>query len=449
MTKNHTVPKAHSADKMRLLLVILFWLSCGTAALAKLPKSTPKIPVETDFDVIKKYDSYDPVTGTWSRIEAFEGVELLEDETETREDQYIHRGFWAYDSQEDKWHKVDIQAYRRSANKSTTEHTEGNEGEDDEEDKEQPKKDSLWKHLVLSLGAGGGGTVHFNKFTKGENTSLELRRRDKDLFMCVGAMRYKLLWPKRRPEQMISTGAGGSILNEKVVPDADGVTFRGVGGCIPVTLALHYTFFDRLRIGGGGNLIINYLPKLSPLENAQILGDFTLRSNPFYHLGWFGLVGFKVWRTAPHAVIFDVRIGQSYDFGATPLGERLYDGWHYNIGLGYERKVHGYFKLMTRLAFDWQSFSEKLDTPKAVMTMQQPAIHLQLGINLNFGRDTEGDSAEEDEGGFEKIEEVATEASKKAEEVEKTTKRIEQGVNRVKKQRDKLRRVFKSNLLPL
>ncbi|MEL6539618.1 MAG: hypothetical protein AAFP93_02515 [Bacteroidota bacterium] len=424
----------YSSSNTFLLFFISCWLSYDRAALANQRQNSSKLPVEKKFDTVRKYDSYDPATSKWSSIEDFRDVKILEDHSQKHEERYLYHNFWAYDRQKEEWCKVDIRDHGYKLGDTAKKEYAPKDEEELEKDKLQ---DSVWKNLMLSIGVGAGPTMYVNQLHKSKDANLALKKRDSYLYLQNGAKWYRLYWLARRPVFKPKFGTQPAIANTLDVSNAHGVKFIDAGGNLPITLAAHYTFARRLRIGGGGNLIISYLPRLTPQGHARILGDFILNNKMNYHVGWFGLVGFKVLHATPHDIIIDIRVGQAFDFGGNLVGERVYSGWNYNGGLGYERKLNGYFKLMTRLAFDWQSFTEKLGTKKTIISMQQPAIHFQIGINLNFGRDAEGDNLSV---------EAAENTEKGSRKAERAGEKIMKGASRAKGERDRLKRPIKSGI---
>ena len=68
------------------------------------------MPLVCNFDQLRSFKSYDPATNKWYTIEDFETVDILEDTTAQREDQYIYHSFRAYDAVKDCW-QVDVRSY--------------------------------------------------------------------------------------------------------------------------------------------------------------------------------------------------------------------------------------------------------------------------------------------------------------------------------------------------
>lgn len=372
---------------------------------SKLQKVSP-IPVEKDFDKIRAFQSYDPATDQWSSIEGFETVEILEDTTQQREDRYIYYSFWAYDPAKKRWYKVDIRdyGYKYRLGKQKAESAPDQSATLPEEEEDQDK-DSAWKNLGLSCSVGAGGAFYNNAVTK-----LQLIERDGEYFLqtqdgVLNNEAHFIRWfsdnYEKRSNFSTTPGPGAYAPQaSKKVPFDRNFFFRGYSFSLPVTLALHYTFFKRLRLGAGSNFEFNYLKKLAIKGDTPAIKDYTLPDPWLSNLKWFGLIGFKIMRKPRQAMILDVQIGRVYDSGSRWKAfwqERkyLYANWYFSVGLGYEKKLNNYFKLMTRLSGDYKRYKDTQPfSSGSAVTLSQPAIHLAVGLTFNFGKDTAGNEPE-------------------------------------------------------
>ncbi|MEM7055896.1 MAG: hypothetical protein AAF392_03420, partial [Bacteroidota bacterium] len=264
--------------------------------------------VEQNFDKIRRYQSYDPATDKWSSIEDFETVEILEDTTQQREDRYIYYSFWAYDVAKKQWHKVDIRdygyLYRLGINRPTTATVQS-----ETEPVEKKDRDSSWKNLELSFSLGGGATFYNNVIS-----NLQLIERDGDYFLQAKDDEpkdeaYFVRWFRdsyEKKKNFFKRSVAYTSGVVKRVPSDKKFNFKGSGLNIPITLALHYNFFKRLRIGAGSNVEISYLKKLATTGIASHISAMVLQEPWLYNLKWFGLIGFKI---VPVAAGYRPRIG--------------------------------------------------------------------------------------------------------------------------------------------
>ena len=368
------------------------------------PQNSLLDSVEQDFDKIRESHSYDPATGKWSSIEDFETVEILEDTTQQREGRYIYYSFWAYDAAKKRWYKVDIRdygyKYRLGTKSLISETAQSETAPEEEEDKDRV---SRWKNLGLSCSLGGGATLYNNDIN-----NLQLIERDGDYFLQAQDDELKdkahfIRWFRDSYEKQDrflkqSVSYGSQTIKRVLIGKKFG--FRGIGANIPITLALHYTFFKRLRIGAGSNFEINYLKKLATTGDASHIRDLALQEPWLYNLKWFGLLGFKIVRKPTQAWILDTQIGSVYDAGSRlkmlfKKRQYLHSNWYISIGVGYEKKLNNYFKLMTRLSGDYKRYKDTASfLSNDSVTLSQPALHLEVGITLNFAKDTEGNQIE-------------------------------------------------------
>jgi len=376
----------------------------STAQVSKnAPSSSAEpVPVVRDFDKLRIFQSYDPATGKWSTIEGFETVNILEDTTVQREDRYIYHSFWAYDAVTDCWYKVDIRDHGYRLGKlAATESTEA---------ATVPQKSSrFWKNFALGLSVGAGPTLYQSKIAH-----CSITERDGVFFLQTAPGKqdkksYQINWFGAGYTECGDPEAGSQgKLGIRKTDIGKKIVFRGIGWNIPIKLFTHYTFFKRLRIGAGCELEINHLKELTPKENASSLKPFKVKLDHewFYNIAWFGLMGFKVIHEPHQDVIVDLQVGRNYNAGATLnhlFGGKghLYDGWLLGAGVAYERRLNNYFRFLTRLSGDWKIHD---DTPSSIADAQasvklhQVAFHLDLGIQVSFGKDPEEDKRTEELG---------------------------------------------------
>lgn len=366
----------------------------------------PSLSAEKDFDKIRSYQSYDPITKTWSAIEAFKEVEILEDATQHRDETYIYYSFWAYDTMDHQWKRVDIREYGykyvQHTSDSATDMT-----------KDAKNKFEFWKNLGLTFSVGGGSTYYVNKVN---NLNLRVRKGQKEYFLqtpssadAAQGKGYKIRWFSERPKRLNSIEHANVVNNQQSYDEAKGnISFHGLGFNIPVTAALHYTFFNKLRVGAGGNIEINYLRKLYPHGNAEHIPAYETSKPWFYNVKWFGTLGYKVFQQEKHAVVIDTQLGVVFDYGnrkasLQSLMEYEYASFYVSLGGAHEIKLNDFCKFFYRLSGQFKQYYNAADFAAAgdnkpstsSITLWQPAIHLEIGTILNFGRDKNAEDEED------------------------------------------------------
>lgn len=369
----------------------------NTAQVNKKTSVLKAVPVVCDFDKLRAFQSYDPATGKWSAIEGFETVDILEDAKVQREERYVYRSFWAYDVVTGCWHKVDILDHGYRLGKLT------DAGKP--EATIVPKKSSeFWKNWAWGVSVGAGPTWYQNKID-----DCIVKERDGVFFLQTSKgeqdeKSYKINWfgagytacgaPEAASQGKLDIRTTGTRRN---------LTFKGTGLNIPLKLFTHYTLLKRLRVGAGCEFEINHLKELTLEGGASSLKLFNVQPGHewFYNIAWFGLIGFKVFHEPHQDVIVDFQWGKNYNMGATlkhPFGgqNHLYSGWLLGAGVAYERKLTNHFRLLTRFSGKWKRHD---DTPSSInaagasIKLHQIALHLDLGIQVSLGRDTEVDAS--------------------------------------------------------
>lgn len=365
----------------------------------------PDMPAEKDFDKIRGYESYDPLTNTWSPIEAFKEVEILEDITQTRDENYLYYSFWAYDPMDHQWKRVDIREYGYK-------HAKHPSDSDQAMTKKPKKKFEFWKNVGLSFATGGGLTYYINTVN---DLNLLVRKGQKEYLLqapgstdAAQGKAYKIRWFALDVLKLNSLIHNNVVDTKKSYDEVKGdISFHGIGFNIPITLGLHYTFFKKLRIGVASNLEVNYVSKLYPQGAAANIMEYETPDPWFYNWKSLATIGYKVFQKGKHAVFVDTQLGIVWDFGENwnPFTDYLHVNFYGSLGGAHEIRLNDFCKFFYRLSGQYKryhnasSFTSVVDNKPSTssITLWQPAIQLEIGTILNFGRNKESEEGDEDE----------------------------------------------------
>ena len=350
----------------------------AAANKTKTSAGVGKIPVERDFDTIRDSHSYDPETDRWSTVEKFEGVDILEDPAEQRADKYIYHQFWTYDAQARRWRKADIRdhGYQRIVPESSF---------------------HFWKNCALGLRAGAGVTFYENKLSQLRLTEVDGKFYLQTTEQQQYGQSYIVNWFKEA--YGITAYPLQEVVGQVTYTQAAAGRFAlaGRGWSFPCTVFAHYTLFERLRLGAGLSVEVHHL---QVLKHTGDLNDYEI--DPYYawtwQANWFGLLGYKLLHQPHQNVTVDVQVGPNYSVGYDPRelyallrkGKYLYDGWLVGAGLAYERKLNNYFSYLARLGGDWKTHDDSpamLKGTDAGITLNQLTLHIDLGLQVSFGKD--------------------------------------------------------------
>lgn len=355
-------------------------------------------PAEKDFDKIREFASYDPATDKWSAIEDFQAVEILEATTPQREDSYLYYSFWAYDMRLKRWHKVDISRYGYARGSESAPGPSVAATTDPGPDQDhRHKARNWWRHIGISCHLGMGATRYQNNLV-----DLQLIERDGQYFLQTraGEQQDRAYWIRwfyknyEAKERFSVTHAAYDARTHRKIPFDKQVFFRGVGASTPLTLALHYTCFKRLRLGVGSSLTFHYLKQLTRRGDVADTSTYTLPNPWIANVKWFGLVDFAIIRNRSYTVHITTTLGNIYDVGsawATSWQTRQYLYTHRcgSAGLSYEQRLNGYCKFVTYLAGEYKQYVDKQPfAPEGMVKLSQPALHLGVGITAHLGKDT-------------------------------------------------------------
>jgi hypothetical protein len=360
---------------------------------------------EKDFDKIRQLGSYDPKTDTWSAIEDFKTIEILEDPLLRPENEnYIYCNFWAYNSIQKHWYKVDIPAYGYR-HKLKEKKIGGTNTQD--QDVNKIKRDSAWKHMRLDFSVGGGSTWYEYKpqglslLVEGEKYFFQTPKNSSE------NVAHLINWLTNPYTQENRVYMHPIIYNKKVgnlVTSKQRFGFRGLGGKVPISLSLHYTFFNRLRIGGGSSFEIGYLKKLKLTGSAAHIAAYELKKPWIYNWKWFGILGYNIMAKPNTAVVMDIRVGRVYEVGSDlsrlwPISKirYLYTNYYINLGICYEKKLNPYLRFSSRLSGDYTNYADKTYFAEKGRGIQLYHIGIQLetGVSFNFAKDTEGEKVKD------------------------------------------------------
>ena len=430
------------------------------------PIEKPKDPVEKEFDKIRKYQSYDPTTNIWSHIEDFKTVEILEDTSIHRDDHYIYYSFWAYDAQQKKWKRDDIRDYGYRYGKyipvasTSTESATEEANHEGKEDRNKKKKRGFWKNMGLTFAAGGGGTYfHY----QANNLDLYVKKGEKKFYLQAANSSdtqqnkaHLIEWFDKRYTKALEFECQGSAQDKKsfeTIRNKGNLYFQAFGLNIPITLGLHYTFFNRLRIGLGGNLEVNYVKHIKPEGDASTVGNYDVPNPWAYNVKPFVTLAYKAFQKDKNAVVVDTQIGAAFDLGTSPWENRSSwvrgPGLYASLGVAHERKLNDYFKFFYRLAIDCKKYKDKADfhPTNASVDIYQPGVHLEIGTILNFGRDIDDqeesdDSSSDNNEILSKVGQTVTETEDNLRKAEETKRKAEEAKRKAQSAKSALKGLF-------
>lgn len=144
---------------------------------------------------------------------------------------------------------------------------------------------------------------------------------------------------------------------------------------------------------------LNYLKKLRLKGKTPGLKALEIEEENrwFFNTAFFGLLGIKVFHAPRHDLFLDLQTGRAYNLGnnlSRWLEEETYiqKGWLAGVGVTYEHKLNNYFKFITHLGANWiiQDDTPKTEgTESLFVELHQIAAHIDLGIQVNFGKDVD------------------------------------------------------------
>lgn len=341
-----------------------------------------KRPVVRDFDTLRNYDSYDPSTDTWSAIEEFDGVDIIEKDTiEKRLEHYVYYNFWAYDPVQKAWQKVDIRDYGyKQAAPARSEQT--------------PVWN--WANTVVGVRLGLGGTQHRCLLP---NTGSFHRDSARYLYTDPSwesghAMRTH--WFGEADEHIENFHRVIGFTKKPYDASGKTLTYKGTALHIPFVLTLHHTFFDKIRVGGNAVLNTYYLKTIhSNDESTDSSYSVADQNRWFHHWAWSGLLGWKFFRRDTYDWVVELHMGRSYRIGSrlkTFLKERehLGEGMYYKIGAQHEYRLANHVQWATGGFITCQVQRDDkapvfLGEESSRWLFNQAGLQLETGLHFNIG----------------------------------------------------------------
>eukprot|EP01132_Coremiostelium_polycephalum_P000328 gene328-419_t len=419
------------------------------------PIGIPRDPVEKDFNKMREYFSYDPVTNSWSAIEDFKSIKRLDGVFMQPHDPYLYYHFWAYDTKQKKWKRVNIGNYSGNetvANLKSIVEDVTEKSEKQGEKKQGPR--SFWSKVGLSCSVGGGALY---SYYQAHGLDLYIKKGGPSFYFQIAnsadakdGKGHEIKWPEKRYTRNIKftpidAPAHGVVHDNNSIShikNKGNLYLQSVGMSIPVDLGLHYTFFNKLRVGLGGNFEANYVRTIQLGGDAKGNVAYEPVHRWSYHIKPYGSLAYKCFQREKGEVVLDAKVGTTFDLGTSPWKNLTFwiggPGFYTGLGVANERRLNDYFKWFYRVGVDLKKYKDDTDfrlysqTADAFVNTYQASLNLTIGTFLSFGRDIEeeqreasaGDEA--DDGALAKITQAVESADEKLQQAEEAKQKVQQ-----------------------
>jgi len=165
--------------------------------------------------------------------------------------------------------------------------------------------------------------------------------------------------------------------------DTLAIKYKGVGGSIPISVAVSYTF-DRYRFGGGFTYEQSFAAKYYPNALSNNLQPFNADYVTASIIRYYGYVGGEVFRTMRHTIAIDAMIG-TFKYGKKKFNpDQIKYKLFVNIGVSFERSLSEYFKVFVRPSLEIKNY--ELTVPGLGYTVNQsaPAMYFNIGAIIRM-----------------------------------------------------------------
>ncbi len=165
--------------------------------------------------------------------------------------------------------------------------------------------------------------------------------------------------------------------------DTTAVKYKGVGGSIPLSLAVSYTF-DRYRFGGGVTYEQSFSAKYYPNVESSNLNAFKTNYSITSITRYYAYVGGEVFRSQRHTIAVDAMIG-TYKFGKKKFNpDQVRTKLFVNVGISFERSLSEYFKVFVRPSAEFKSYELAIPGLGYTVNHSMPALYVNVGAIIRM-----------------------------------------------------------------
>ncbi len=386
----------------------------GGRSLFKQGKS---VGILDAYDAIKDLYAYDPVVQHWVPVHTFAIVQRYHQtkELDPTIDRKLYVCFCAYDATKQEWHIVTLLPYLQQTdtqinntslstvqaasllppNPNLTEDII-QEGLLEEllgvhtviptmRKGTTPSKKNIWKHASFEIALGTGVTFYENKL---QDMRL-LVREGKDHYLVSKTNNvYQPNWFHYAVTPV--AGLDTKQLHRVAHGTNYQTSFQGRGAAWPITLVGEYTFWNKLVVGIGKEIVCNRIAQLKHDDTSMPDTIYKLPQKWFFQGRWLAKGGWYLLHTERHKFLLDLRFFWVYHFGNNlyktfTFGSYLHQTMAWNGGIRYEKPLTRLVSLSTRLSLERQRFKQFSDQAENIV-YNQHAAYVQVGLLLHLGQ---------------------------------------------------------------
>lgn len=182
-----------------------------------------------------------------------------------------------------------------------------------------------------------------------------------------------------QPYAQIPIGDEDFLLGSDSIP----VKYKGVGGSIPVSITLSYTY-DRYRFGGGISYEQSFSAKFYPNVESNNLQPFKSDYITSSITKYYGYLGGDVFRSLRHTIAVDAMVG-TYKFGKKNYNrDQIRTKLFVNVGVSFERSLSEYFKVYVRPSAEFKSYDLSIPGLGYTVNHTAPALYFTVGAIIRM-----------------------------------------------------------------
>ncbi|MCF6359219.1 MAG: hypothetical protein L3J29_00470 [Cyclobacteriaceae bacterium] len=165
--------------------------------------------------------------------------------------------------------------------------------------------------------------------------------------------------------------------------DSVSVKYQGVGGSIPISLTLSYTY-DRYRFGGGITYEQSFSAKFYPNVEANNLQAFRPDYVTASIIRYYAYLGGEVYRSKRHTIAVDAMVG-TFKLGKKKFNpDQVKTKLFVNIGVSFERSLSEYFKVFIRPSAEFKSYELAVPGVGYTINHAMPALYVNIGAVIRM-----------------------------------------------------------------
>ncbi len=190
------------------------------------------------------------------------------------------------------------------------------------------------------------------------------------------AYRYWINDPQASSQQF-------SIDGQYVSSDSTSYRMIGRGANIPLTVSMHFTFLEKIRVGGGATFELHNIRRMGLKGANDTLGIY--QSNYKFALlkRYFGYAGYKFWNYKGWDYVGELKIG-AQKLGGKYENALVEKSIFWDLGVSLERGLSEYFRVTVKPSVEFRNYTVAFPGLEPGLKHRLITPYVNVGVSYNF-----------------------------------------------------------------